>query len=185
MGTRSEQPAKEAFALYWEEMSRQSRTAEEILAQYAAGPDELDAGLSGLAESDLDIARAAGKWTIRQIVHHIVDGDLIWSMCMRAALGSPSCTYRLDWYDQEPWTQAMDYAGRAVAPAVALFRANRQHMVQLVQQLPGAWARSATLIWPRPPYERPATVREMMFIPMIHVPWHIEQIRETRQVHGR
>jgi hypothetical protein len=46
-----------------------------LLTRYAEGPEQLEAALAGLEETNLDVADTPESWTIRQIVHHIVDGD--------------------------------------------------------------------------------------------------------------
>jgi hypothetical protein len=185
-----EQPAREperlsenTFMLLIKRLAGQSN--EEILAQYVAGPDDLERALEGLDESGLDVAREPGKWTIRQIVHHVVDGDDIWKACLKAALGNPGCVYHLDWYDQEPWVERLDYAGRAIAPSLALFRANRRHAAGLLRHLPDAWGRSVIVTWGHIPNGRRLTVGNMICTQTIHVPWHIDQIRATQQVLGR
>jgi uncharacterized damage-inducible protein DinB len=185
-----EEPAREpervpqnTFMLLMKRLAGQSN--EEILAQYVSGPDDLERALEGLDESDLDAAREPGKWTIRQIVHHIVDGDDIWKACLKAALGNPGCVYHFDWYDQEPWVERLDYAGRAVGASLALFRANREHTVSLLRHLPDAWGRYAVVTWGHIPDGRRLTVSDMICTQTIHVPWHIDQIRATREVLGR
>jgi len=62
-------------------------TSEEILAQYEAGIEELGKALAGLGESHFNCRRAEGKWSIRQIVHHIVDCEDIFKISIKAGLG--------------------------------------------------------------------------------------------------
>jgi hypothetical protein len=54
-----------------------------VIARYIEGPTLLERALTGLKEADLDTAPSKGGWTIRQIVHHIVDGDDIWKTCIK------------------------------------------------------------------------------------------------------
>ena len=178
-----QQPGENTFSLLIRRLNGQSN--DDILAQYVAGPDDLERALEGLAESDLDAAREPGKWTIRQIVHHVVDGDDIWKTCLKAALGHPGCVYHFDWYDQEPWVERMDYAGREIGSGLALFRANRQHVTGLIRHLPDAWGRAAIVTWGHVPDGRRLTVGDMLCAQTVHVPWHVDQIRATREVIGR
>ena len=141
----AQQSGENTFSLLIKRLNGQS--SDEILAQYVAGPEDLERALEGLDASDLDTAREPDKWTIRQIVHHIVDGDDIWKTCLKAALGNPGCVYHLDWYDQESWVEQLDYAGRELDTALALFRANRRHVAELIEHLPDAWGRAATVTW--------------------------------------
>lgn len=59
-------------------MPEQTFNPDATLAQYADSPAQLEAILNGLTESDLELAQPPDTWTVRQIVHHIVDGDDIW-----------------------------------------------------------------------------------------------------------
>ena len=75
-----------------------------ILARYREGPALLERTLAGLQDSDLDISLSQGGWTIRQIVHHIVDGDDLWKSGIKAALGNPGVDFTLAWYWEQPQT---------------------------------------------------------------------------------
>lgn len=156
------------------------RTPERILELYACGPDHLEKALEGLSEVDLGLVRAPGKWSIRQIVHHIVDSDLSSLQRNKMALAEPGRVFNGNGYGPDTWAETLDYAGRSVAPAVALFRAVRTHMLQLLTHLPGAMDRYV---------EMPAGTRRPVSpaVSMVasHALGHIEQILETRNVHGK
>jgi hypothetical protein len=57
-------------------MTETTETKEAIVARYASGTLAAEDALAGLTEADLDRTRAEGKWSIRQIVHHIADAEL-------------------------------------------------------------------------------------------------------------
>lgn len=157
-------------------------TPDETLALYAAGLDVLDEALSGLAEPDLDLAGTPDGWTIRQIVHHIADGDDLWSMCLKAALAAPGCSYEHDWYSTDnACAKTLDYAGRAIEPAVALFQANRRHVVQLVRHLPDAWDRFVLFKRAAMPEPQSINVGFIVRIQARHALEHVEEIRAIRQ----
>jgi uncharacterized damage-inducible protein DinB len=59
-----------------------------VVARYAEGPAQLEQAIAGLQDADLDASPVQGGWTIRQIVHHIVDGDDLWKVGIKAALGN-------------------------------------------------------------------------------------------------
>jgi hypothetical protein len=63
-------------------MNNQANTFKSVLAQYAQGPTLLEQALSGLTDTDLDLTLSEDSWSIRQIVHHIADGDDIWKICI-------------------------------------------------------------------------------------------------------
>ena len=108
-----------------------------LLAHYAERPEQLEAALIGLTEGNLDVAQTPDSWTIRKIVHHIVDGDDLWSMCIKASLGDSRGLFTYRWYWEKPqdeWADNWEYAGREIAPSLALFRAKRRHISQLLRQ---------------------------------------------------
>jgi len=170
---------EDTFSLFVEQKSQEWQRPERILDQFAAGPQELDLALAGLCEPHLDVARAADRWTIRQIVHHIVHGDDHVTMCIKAAIGNSGCTYEHGWYDHQSWAETLNYAGRTLAPGLDHLRANRRLVVQLVQHVPDAWEKYVLLS----PNAHKLSVGDAILILASHIPWHIEQIRKTRQVH--
>ncbi len=155
-----------------------ARTPEEVLARYAQGPDDVEAALAGLSNADLDLTRAPGEWTIRQIVHHLVDGDTL-QLLPRAkmALTEPGRSVAADAWDQDVWATTL-YARLPIAPALALLRATRQYVVQLVGLYPDAWERSVAV-------RRQTTIGEMIGGLAQHTAEHIDEIQQTRRVHGR
>jgi hypothetical protein len=167
-------------------MTESTCNESEILALYADGPGRLEAALAGLTESDLDLAPAAGAWTIRQIVHHVVDGDDVWKLCIKAALGNHEGVLDFQWYWDRPqieWAQHWAYASRAIDPSLALFRASRCHMVALIRQVPGAWQQSIRIRWPNQEVAR-VTVGDVVESQANHVVEHVNVIRTIRQAHG-
>jgi uncharacterized damage-inducible protein DinB len=166
-------------------MTEQAHDPEAILARYAAGPTQLAAAIAGLTEAELDVAQTAGTWTIRQIVHHIVDGDDLWKVYIKIALGNSSGTFSLQWYwdkPQEAWVESWRYAERAIEPSLALFQANRQHIAQLLQSIPDAWERSIFIQWPEGQKAR-TTVGWIVAMQANHVTGHVNDILAIRQTH--
>jgi len=158
---------------------------EEALDRYVSGPDKLEAVLVGLSESDLDLCRAPGEWTIRQIVHHLVDGDDMWSQCVKMALGAPGCTFDLSWYPgNDSWASELDYAGRAIEPVVALFRAHRVCVAQLLERIPDSWQHYAVLVAPWVPHGQQMRIDALVSLLTTHVTEHVEEIQKIREQHG-
>ncbi|HLW03534.1 MAG TPA: DinB family protein [Ktedonobacterales bacterium] len=164
----------------------QQQTPEESMALYAQGVDELTFALEGLSKQELDLRPTEGEWSIRQIVHHITDGDDLWSMALKAALANSGCLYRHDWYTPDnAWAESLDYAGREIEPAVALFRANRAAVLQLVRHLPNAWERSMRFEAPYLSNPEQVTVGEIIVSQASHALAHCEEIRQIRRSHSR
>ena len=166
-------------------MTQLTHDQKRILARYADGPYQLDAVISGLSEADFDLALAPHTWTIRQYTHHIVDGDDLWKTAIKAALGRSRGLLGFGWYwdiPQDTWTEHWNYASRAIEPSLALFRANRRHITQLVQQLPNAWERNALITMPDGETSL-TTVGYVIEMQADHVVAHLSDIQEIRQRH--
>jgi uncharacterized damage-inducible protein DinB len=157
-----------------------------VLARFMAGPALLEQALADIQDTELDASPANGGWTIRQIVHHIVDGDDLWKIGIKVALGNEQAEFSLDWYrtqPQEVWAEKWAYANRSLDVSLALLRAIRNHIEQLVRQLPDGWHRSVGFRKPDGKIERlpVGTIVEMQ---TDHVEHHVKQIRAIRSEVG-
>jgi hypothetical protein len=142
--------------------------------------------LAGLAEADLDLARAEGKWTIRQIAHHIADAELLWEVAIKSALGNPGCLFDASWYSiGNGWAEPLCYATRPVDGAVALYTAIRGQVLELLEHVSDPWENDVLFHWANPDEARTWTVGEIVTWQSRHALIHVEQILETREVHGR
>jgi hypothetical protein len=116
-----------------------------ILARYKEGPALLERAIASLEDSDLDTTPTQGGWTIRQIIHHIVDGDDLWKTCIKIALGNEQAKFTLDWYrmlSQKEWGKRWAYVKRSIDISLTLLKANRDHILQLLEHVPDGWNRS-------------------------------------------
>lgn len=159
---------------------------ETIFAQYADGPVQLEKSLKGLSESDLDRAPSAGGWSIREIVHHISDGDDIWKFCIKMALGNEQAEFHLEWYwalPQTHWASNWAYTHRSINTSLDLLRINRKHILDLLTQRPDGWERAVEI---REPDGKITSVSVGFVVEMQanHVFHHIKRIQDIRQEHG-
>jgi uncharacterized damage-inducible protein DinB len=118
----------------------------EILKLFKQGPSILENAFEGLSDNELDYSPSNGGWTIRQIVHHIADGDDLWKTCIKIALGNEQAEFTLQWYlalPQIEWAKRWSYANRSIDASLTLFRANRDHILQLLEYAPDGWTKSA------------------------------------------
>lgn len=156
---------------------------ETILLDYAEGPDALAEAIEGLSGAELDAKAAGGDWSIRQLAHHIADGDDLWKMAIKAALGDSPQPFSLRWYwlwEQGQWADRWAYDQRAVAPSLTLFRANRTQILDLLTRVPDAWDRTLQIETPEGNVGQ-LTVGEMVASQARHALGHIEQIRQARR----
>jgi uncharacterized damage-inducible protein DinB len=157
-----------------------------VLALYAKGPAMLERALADLQDADLDAPPSEGGWTVRQIVHHIADGDDLWQSCIKAALGNEQGEFTLEWYwalPQEVWTDRWAYAHRSLDVSVDLLKANRAHVLQLLDQVQDGWSRSIAIRKPDGQTERlqVSAVVEMQADHLVH---HVNRILAIRRERG-
>ena len=156
-----------------------------LLSRYLQGPDQLEHAVADLSAAELDASPSGGGWTIRQIVHHVADGDDLWKVGIKAALGSEEGEFTLEWYGmlpQETWAERWGYARRPVDTSLALLRAIRAHVAELLERVPGAWDRSIA-VRTRQGTER-VSVSQVIEMQTRHVTHHVERIAAIRAERG-
>jgi hypothetical protein len=155
----------------------------EILISFMQGPGMLENTISGLSENELDYVPSNGGWSIRQIIHHITDGDDLWKTCIKIALGSDQAEFDLKWYQAIPqieWAKRWSYEKRSITASLNLLKANRDHIIQLLECIPDGWIKTFN-------YQEPNGKIEIISIGFViemqtkHVVHHIKRISEIRK----
>jgi uncharacterized damage-inducible protein DinB len=152
---------------------------EYAITRYREGPALLEHAVMGLRDAELDATPSAGGWSIRQIVHHIADGDEIWKMCIKMAIGNEQAEFALAWYwslPQVTWSDRWAYSRRSIGASLSLLRASRDHVLQLLECVPEAWDRSVAVRTPQGNIEQ-VPVGFVIQMQADHVMHHIERIR--------
>jgi len=164
-------------------MDENVRDHERILQNHADCLDLLTAAIDGLEGSELDISRKPDEWTIREIVHHITDGDYIWKICILMALGENERPFHLKWYwetDQVRWSHLWEYSSREIETSLALLTANRNHVIELLRKVPGSLSR--TIIIEKPGDEQQeVNIGWVLEMQTNHVEGHVEEVRKIRE----
>lgn len=120
------------------------KNQKEILDFFNQGLSLLEENLCGLTENELNYIPSNGGWTIRQIVHHIADGDDLWKTAIKMALGNEEAEFCLNWYQtlsQIEWGKKWNYEKRSITKSLNLFKANREHIKELLEYAPNSWKR--------------------------------------------
>ena len=160
--------------------------AEGAMARYLEGPALLARAVAGLPDADLDASPAQGGWTIRQIVHHVVDGDALWKSGILAALGETTGEFSFKWYwamSQEEWVECWAYARRSLDASLNLLAANRIHVAQLLEAVPDGWDRSVGVHKPDGELWR-LTVHALIEMQTDHLEHHLRRIASIRREGG-
>jgi hypothetical protein len=106
---------------------------EQLIRQYAAGYDEVVQALKGFPEESLSAHPIAGKWSAREIVHHLADSESISAQRLRKLLAEEFPV--IQGYDQDRFAILLRYNLRDMAPALEAFRAARATTLQLIETM--------------------------------------------------
>jgi len=118
-----------------------------------------------------------GKWSIRQIVAHLADAELVMAHRFRQVIAEDAPI--LVWFDQDAWAARLDYARRKPKQSLETLRRTRAENVELLKGL----AESA--------YERAGnhtrngrmTLHDLLEHSAVHTENHARQIGEIREAY--
>lgn len=115
----------------------------ELVERFRSGGDRIAALMSAIPGTQVDRAPAPGKWSIRQILCHLADTELIAGDRIRRILAEDNPA--LIPFDPDAWATKLDYQRRDVASTVEILRMLRLAHAAMITGLPEeAWARSGT-----------------------------------------
>jgi len=151
----------------------------DLLERFRRGPELLAVVLTGVFGEEEDFVPAPGKWSIRQIVAHVADAEIVCAHRMRQIIAEDSPT--LIAFDQEAWTQNLDYARRKPKQSLESFRRVRGENYELLKGLPeAAYARTGNHS------ERgPITLRFQLELLAEHAESHARQMQAIRDAYKK
>jgi hypothetical protein len=131
---------------------------------------ELDALLRPLSRDGAGIRYADGKWSVRQVVGHLIDSERVFSFrAIAFACGEPA---HLPSFDQELWVANAGYDERELPALLDEFAAARRASLAMVRGLSEAALTRRGIA-----SELELSVRAALCILPGHVSYHIEQLR--------
>ncbi len=112
------------------------------IEQMGAFPAELEALVTPLTEDQLEMREGPNEWSVRQIVHHLVDSHLNAMARMKLPLTEDHPTIKT--YDQEKWAQLADYK-LPIESSLLILKGLHIHFVALLSSLSDEqWTRPLT-----------------------------------------
>jgi len=152
-------------------MDRATRDA--LVAKYKAGYQAVVDALDGATDEELDRVPAPGKWTARQIVHHLADSEMTSAIRLRRLIAEDRPL--IVGYDQEEFARRL-YYDRPIQASLAAFRAARETTAEILDRLTEEeWAREGTHS-----ESGPYGVLAWLEIYAKHAHDHAQQIRRAR-----
>jgi hypothetical protein len=102
-----------------------------LIARYVEGVDVFSSAVDLVPASALD-RRGDDGWTIRQVVHHLADAEMIASTPVRRLVAETEVSFVS--YDEDLWSRTAHYE-RPIESALALIRGVRENTAEFLRAL--------------------------------------------------
>jgi DinB superfamily len=146
----------------------------DLLERLRRGAELVAVSITGAAGSEVDYEPQPGKWSIRQIVAHLADSEMVAAMRVRQIIAEDNP--KLEAWDQDAWVRNLDYARRKPSQSLETFRRIRAENYDLMKELPEAAFERAGLHSER----GPVTLKQLLQLIAEHAENHAAQLRSRR-----
>jgi hypothetical protein len=108
------------------------QTRKTLIDQYKDGYRVVADALVGAKDSDLDARPAPGKWTAREVVHHLADSEMTSAMRLRLLLAVDGAS--IIGYDQDEFARRL-YYDRPIEASLEAFKAARRTTAEILDRM--------------------------------------------------
>jgi hypothetical protein len=113
---------------------------QDLIEQYARGPERLRAALAKVPEEARKWRPGPGKWSAHEVVVHCADSETNAALRLRYLLAEQDPL--IVGYDQDAWARRFDYHAQPLEPSLAATEAARGRTAPLLRVMSDAdWAR--------------------------------------------
>ncbi len=113
-----------------------------LIAQYRDGYAAITEALLKITPEELDARPGPGRWSTREVLHHLADSEMTAAVRLRVLLAEERPTIR--GYDQDQFARTLHYE-RPHETSLELFRWTREATAELLELLtPQEWLREGT-----------------------------------------
>ena len=163
-------PAPDEYAAYYERYISLVPEGDVVETLERQGAETL-ALLRGLSEEQGAHRYEPGKWSVKQLVGHVSDGERIFSY--RALAFARGDSQALPGMEQDEWMAGVDFDARTLSSLIDEFESVRAATLHLLRHLsPEAWARRGTAS------DNEVTARALAYIIAGHEAHHVRVLRE-------
>jgi hypothetical protein len=149
----------------------------ELLERFRRGPEVVAAALTGAAGMEVDYRPSPEQWSVRQIVAHLSDSEMVASIRFRRIIAEEDPAVEPS--DQNAWAEKLDYGKRKYSASLEMFRRVRAENYELLKALPAdAYQRTC-----RHPKRGTMTLLETLEIFAGHPEKHALQIQRMREAY--
>ena len=147
-----------------------STSRQRVVESFGAAPGQLNTALKAIDTKMWSWTPAPNEWSIRQIIFHITDSEANYYVRLRKAVAESGGA--VVGFDQNLWTDALDFPGRSTDEALQLFRLLRTSSYHLLVQLPEAyWANTV-----QHSERGTLTLENLLAVAENHISEHLKQI---------
>ena len=151
-----------------------SQARRPLIDQYKDGYRAVTEALAGATEAELDAHPAPGKWSAREIVHHLADSEMTSAIRLRLLLATERPT--IAGYDENLFARRLHY-DRPIEASLLAVNAARRTSAELLDAMSEAdWAREGTHT-----DSGRYTMDTWLEIYAVHAHNHAAQIRRARE----
>jgi uncharacterized damage-inducible protein DinB len=136
---------------------------------------KVEAAVRGLNDSQLDTPTGPGKWSVRQLVHHIADANM--NAFIRMKLIASEEKPILKPYDQDRWMAQADGKTGRIESSLSIIKGVNERWVLFLQSLPEAsWSRAGIHL-----ENGKVTIEDLLRLYSKHGETHTQQIVTFRE----
>jgi hypothetical protein len=155
-----------------------AQTRKRLIDQYKDGYRAVADALAGATDVELDAHPAPGKWSAREIVHHLADSEMTSAIRLRLLLATERPT--ISGYDENEFARRLHYE-RPIKASLAALEAARRSTAEILDRMGESdWVREGTHT-----ESGRYTMDTWLEIYAVHAHNHADQIRRARAAaHG-
>lgn len=158
--------------------SSTSEDRRQWIAELDELPRTLRIAVEGLSDPQLDTPYREGGWTVRQVVHHVVDSHS--NSYVRLKLGLTEDRPTIRGYDEKRWAETAEYEQVPVSSAVEFLELLHERMVSLYRSMgPADFER--VIVHPE---SGEMTLARLLALYAWHSRHHVAHIRNLRERNG-
>lgn len=143
--------------------------------------DETEKKLRSITESASGLKRAPNKWSVKEILGHLVDSSVN-NMC-RFVNGQYQNDLSFPGYDQDKWIALQNYQAAKWEFIIDMWKLNNAQMIRILESMPDQVRTRKhdhhnfdVIEWKEVPQSEPATLDYLIRDYYGHMKYHLEQI---------
>lgn len=148
----------------------------EIIGNMESSADELYNAIFGITDNLLNKKPAPDKWTIKEILVHLLDAELVYACRLRKVASEPNST--LQAFDQDLWAKNLAYSFWDFRLVTDTFRVLRINTIFLLKNAtPAQWEQKGV-------HEQRGEVTFTQLAESLakHTQHHVEQIKKIKEL---